>query len=122
MIREKNLDDTVSMPGAAPLEQVAKAMREAKVYVIASNPRDVWTHTRRSDDLWSSHPLLGSNLPARSLRGRGRSSCDPSKPEEIAEKLHQLAEDKTLQQELREKGFERVEEFRWEKSAGEVPA
>ncbi len=43
--------------------------------------------------------------------------CDPHSPEDIAEKLVLLTEDKTLRTSLRQKGLERARRFTWEACA-----
>lgn len=116
MIRERDLEDTVSTPGAAPLDQVAKAMREAKVYVIASTLETFGLTLVEAMNY--GLPILSSDhtcLPE--VCGDAAIFFDPTKPEEIAEKLHQLAMDKALQQRLRNNGFERAKEFSWENAA-----
>jgi len=46
--------------------------------------------------------------------------CDPHNPADIADKIKQLMNDKSLQETLRQKGLARAREFTWEKCARET--
>lgn len=61
-------------------------------------------------------PMLVSNIAAlKEVAQDSALYCDPNSPEDIANKLQQLLDDKSLQKQLVSKGNERLKAFSWEK-------
>lgn len=61
-------------------------------------------------------PVLASNITAlKEVAEDSALYCDPNSSEDIANKLKQLLDDKTLQKQLISKGNERLKDFSWEK-------
>lgn len=61
-------------------------------------------------------PMLVSNIAAlKEVAQDSALYCDPNSPQDIANRLKQLLDDKTLQKQLISKGNERLRDFSWEK-------
>jgi glycosyltransferase involved in cell wall biosynthesis len=66
-------------------------------------------------------PVLVSNITSLpEVCGDAALYCDPYSVDDIAEKLSQLLTDKSLVMGLKQRGFERVKIFTWEKSAQQL--
>ncbi|MDX9970303.1 MAG: glycosyltransferase family 1 protein [Candidatus Gracilibacteria bacterium] len=63
-------------------------------------------------------PVIASNKSSiPEVVGDAGLLVDPKSPEDIAEKMKNIADNETLRKELREKGFSRISAFNWEDSA-----
>jgi glycosyltransferase involved in cell wall biosynthesis len=66
-------------------------------------------------------PVIVSNAASLpEVCGDAALYCEPNNPSDIAEKIQRLMSDKSLRNELREKGFEHVKQFTWDKCAKET--
>lgn len=66
-------------------------------------------------------PVLASDIAAlKEVAEDSALYCDPNSPEDIADKLKMLLEDKNLRDNLVAKGNERLKDFSWEKVAKEL--
>jgi len=66
-------------------------------------------------------PVIVSNAASLpEICGDAALYCDPFDIESIAEKIIQLLDDRSLQEQLCQKGIERVKEFTWQKAATEL--
>lgn len=66
-------------------------------------------------------PVITSNISSLPEAGGDAALyADPKSPEEIAEKIMLLMENKELRQELIDRGFKQVKKFSWEKAARET--
>lgn len=66
-------------------------------------------------------PVITSNTSAMpEVAGNAALLINPLDEEDIAEKIYSLATDNPLLQDLKEKGYQRSEDFSWEKTAMEV--
>ena len=69
----------------------------------------------------SGVPLAASGVAAMpEIAGEAACFFDPESPEDMAEKMIRVLEDKDMRQDLIEKGRTRALEFRWEKTAAET--
>jgi glycosyltransferase involved in cell wall biosynthesis len=68
-------------------------------------------------------PVIVSNAASLpEVCGDAALYCNPHDPKDIAAKIKQLVENPSLQEDLRQKGFERAKRFTWEKCAQETIA
>ncbi len=68
-------------------------------------------------------PVITSNTSAMpEVGGPAVEYVDPEKPEELAQKINDLLHDQQRRGELRERGFERVQQFSWSTAAKQVLA
>ena len=66
-------------------------------------------------------PVVTGNTSAMpEVAGSGALTVDPSKPEEIADRLLQLEQNPTLYQEQKAYGPQRAQQFSWAQTAGEL--
>ena len=66
-------------------------------------------------------PVIVSNRAALpEICGNASVYCDPDDPEDIAQKIRQVLEDKKLRSEAVTKGYARIKSFNWERSARQV--
>ena len=66
-------------------------------------------------------PVVTGNTSAMpEVAGSGALTVDPSKPEEIADRLLQLEQNPTLYQEQKAYGLQRAQQFSWARTAGEL--
>ena len=66
-------------------------------------------------------PVVTGNTSAiPEVAGSGALTVDPSKPEEIADRLLQLEQNPTLYQEQKAYGPQRAQQFSWAQTAGEL--
>lgn len=66
-------------------------------------------------------PVITSNVSSLPEAGGDAALyADPKNPEEIADKIFMLMKNKSLREELIQKGFKQVQKFSWEKSAKET--
>lgn len=66
-------------------------------------------------------PVITSNVSSMpEVAGDAALYVDPSKPEDIAEKILELVYNKTLREKMREKGFLQAAKFSWEKTARKI--
>jgi glycosyltransferase involved in cell wall biosynthesis len=65
-------------------------------------------------------PVVTSNLSSLpEVGGDAVLYCDPYSVEDIKQKIAQVLDNASLQEQMREKGLARAKEFSWEKSAQE---
>ena len=63
-------------------------------------------------------PVITSNVFSMpEIAGEAALLVDPTNPDDMAQAIHKMLTDKALQQVLKEKGFEQVKKFSWEKMA-----
>ncbi len=64
--------------------------------------------------------ITGNTSSMPEVAGSGALTVDPSKPEEIADRLLQLEQNPTLYQEQKAYGLQRAQQFSWARTAGEL--
>ncbi len=117
-VAERGLTDSVKFLGALSSEQVRERYRRALFYVTTSRlesfglpPLEAMAH---------GTPVIASragSLPE--VVGDAAWLVDPLDAQEIANALYRLRMDGQLRATLREKGFERIRAFSWERCAAE---
>jgi glycosyltransferase involved in cell wall biosynthesis len=63
-------------------------------------------------------PVITSDMePHRSVAGGAAILTDPNNPENMAQKINKAIKDKDSVEDLRDRGFKRVEQFSWQNTA-----
>lgn len=115
-IAAHSLTDRVTMSGAATAEQVRAKLKTAKLYITVSLLETFGLTIFEA--MSAGLPVIASRATCHpEVCGDAALFCDPHDPRDIAEKIHQLATDVALQQNLQKQGLERVKLFSWENSA-----
>lgn len=66
-------------------------------------------------------PVVVSNVASLpEVCGDAALYCNPYDPQDIADKIRRIVTDQDLREQLRQKGFERVKQFSWERCAEET--
>jgi glycosyltransferase involved in cell wall biosynthesis len=115
-IVDLGLSDRVEMPGPAPAEEVLELMSRARVYVVTSLLETFGL--TMFEAMGQGLPVVASNATCHpEVCGDAALYCDPADPADIAEQIHRVVSDPELAAELRQRGFERLRLFSWERSA-----
>jgi len=115
-IVDRGLSDIVAMTGAAPLEEVLDLMSRARVYLVTSLLETFGL--TMFEAMGRGLPVVASDATCHpEVCGDAALYCDPRDPAQIAEQVHRVVSDSALSNELRERGFARLEQFSWERSA-----
>jgi glycosyltransferase involved in cell wall biosynthesis len=117
-IRDLGLEKTVKMTGPADRPQVAQKLSRARIYVVTSILETFGLTVLEA--MGAGVPVVAASatcLPE--VCGEAAVFCDPYDPEDIADKIHQVVSDRDLQRDLQRRGFERVKQFTWERSAAD---
>jgi glycosyltransferase involved in cell wall biosynthesis len=117
-IRDLGLEKTVKMTGLADRPQVAQKLSRARIYVVTSILETFGLTVLEA--MGAGVPVVAASatcLPE--VCGEAAVFCDPYDPEDIADKIHQVVSDRDLQRDLQRRGFERVKQFTWERSAAD---
>jgi glycosyltransferase involved in cell wall biosynthesis len=115
-IRDLGLEKTVRMTGPAVRQEIAQKLSRARIYVVTSILETFGLTVLEA--MAAGAPVVAARatcLPE--VCGEAAVLCDPYDPEDIAKKLHQVASNLDLQQDLQRRGFERVKQFTWDRSA-----
>jgi glycosyltransferase involved in cell wall biosynthesis len=115
-IRDLGLEKIVRMTGHADRQQISQKLSRARIYVVTSILETFGLTVLEA--MGAGVPVVAASatcLPE--VCGEAAVLCDPYDPEDIAKKMHQVASDLDLQRDLQRRGFERVKQFTWERSA-----
>lgn len=116
-IIDERLSDVVEMVGILGASEVAEYYAKAKIYAVTSLLESFGLTTLEA--MANGLPVLAPNATCfPEVCGDAAVYCDPESPSDIADQLHHLLQDEKGWEELRTKGFDRVQEFSW-KSCGE---
>jgi len=115
-IRDLGLEKIVRMTGPADRQQISQKLSRARIYVVTSILETFGLTVLEA--MGAGVPVVAASatcLPE--ICGEAAVLCDPYDPEDIAKKMHEVASDPDLQRDLQRRGFERVKQFTWERSA-----
>ncbi len=115
-IRDLGLEKIVRMTGPADRQQILQKLSRARIYVVTSILETFGLTVLEA--MGAGVPVVAASatcLPE--ICGEAAVLCDPYDPEDIAKKMHEVASDPDLQRDLQRRGFERVKQFTWERSA-----
>lgn len=119
LLRELQLEDAVLLPGFISDEALAHYYQEASLYAFVSINEgfglpilEAFQHRLPT--------LIANNSCLPEIGGEAVVTCDPYDPSDIAEKMKMIVSNPALQEELIEKGLQRLQEFSWEKTTDEL--
>lgn len=113
------LKSSIHFTGHLPLEELAMVMGAAEIFAFV--PYFEGFGIPLVEAMRCGTPILaGDRTSLPEVAGDAALYCDPYSVEDIATKMSQLAEDESLQNELRSKGLERSKLFSWDKAAEKV--
>lgn len=115
-IIDEGLSDVVEMVGIRGAAEVARYYATAKIYAVTSLLESFGLTTLEA--MANGLPVLAPNATCfPEVCGDAAVYCDPENPSDIADRMHDLLQDEKTWQELKEKGFARVQEFSWNSCA-----
>jgi glycosyltransferase involved in cell wall biosynthesis len=119
LIRELNLEDAVLLPGFISDEELAHYYRQASLYAFVSVNEgfglpilEAFQHRLPT--------LIANNSCLPEIGGEAVLTCDPYDPADIAEKMKMIVSNPALQEELIQKGLQRLQDFSWKKTTDEL--
>jgi glycosyltransferase involved in cell wall biosynthesis len=71
---------------------------------------------------WEVPVLVANNTCLPEVGGDAVRSFDPYDPEALASLMHQVLHDTSMQEEMIQKGKQRLQDFSWEKAANQLVA
>ncbi len=116
---DESLKPYVSFTGHLPLEKLASIMAAADIFTFVSYFEGFGIPLLEA--MQSGTPVLAGNktsLPE--IGGDAAFFCDPFDVDDIYKNLLLLLNDKSLQENLKQKGLERAKEFSWDKSSNQL--
>ncbi|WNM56869.1 glycosyltransferase family 4 protein [Candidatus Nitrospira allomarina] len=117
--RDLGIGDYVCCPGYVSSEDLRLLYSHAEVFVFPSLYEGFGIPLL--DAMACGAPIItgtGSALPE--VAGDAALYVDPQDPEQLGMEIERLVSDRELQTQLRNKGFERVKHFTWERAAQET--
>lgn len=118
LIRAKqlNMNNEIFFLGFIPNENLKALYSEAEIFLLVSFYEGFGLPILEAMECGT--PVITSNISSMpEVAGDAALLINPYNPQEIAEKMNDIASDKDLRRKLIEKGFKRVKEFSWEKTA-----
>jgi glycosyltransferase involved in cell wall biosynthesis len=115
-ILDQGLSDLVEMSGGAPAEEVLSLMSRARAYLVTSQLETFGL--TMFEAMGQGLPVVASNATCHpEVCGDAAVYCDPNDPADIAAQVRRVMTDTALGNDLRARGFERLNEFSWAHSA-----
>ena len=115
LIQELQLQDSVLLPGFISDEQLAQYYQQASLYAFVSINEgfglpilEAFQHRLPT--------LIADNSCLPEIGGDAVLKCNPFDYQDIAAKMISIVENPALQNELIEKGLQRLQDFSWEKT------
>lgn len=115
-IKELQLEQEVIMPGYLPDELLNTVYRHATCYVFPSVNEGFGIPVLEAFQ-FGIPVMVADNTSLPEVGADAVITFDPYNIEEMAEKMHLLVHDTALQKKLAEKGYQRLKDFSWEKTA-----
>lgn len=119
LIQELQLQDSVLLPGFISDEQLAHYYQQASLYAFVSINEgfglpilEAFQHRLPT--------LIADNSCLPEIGGDAVVKCNPFDYHDIAAKMISIVENPALQDELIEKGLERLQDFSWEKTTDQL--
>ncbi|MCS3705891.1 glycosyltransferase involved in cell wall biosynthesis [Salinibacter ruber] len=114
--RETGVSDQVDILGAVPHEKMPKLYRGAKALLFPSTVETFGLPVLEA--MACGTPVIASDrMSVPEVVGNAGLTVDPDNVEEMADAMCHLLENKSLQEDLRRKGKERVKKFTWDRTA-----
>ncbi|OGF31487.1 hypothetical protein A2533_01195 [Candidatus Falkowbacteria bacterium RIFOXYD2_FULL_35_9] len=119
MIENSGYKDCIITPGFIESKDLPSLYSGADVFVIPSFIEGFGLIALEAQKCGC--PVVASNITSLpEILADSAILFDPYNKNQMAEKIYTILDNKKLQQELREKGFQNVERFSWEKAARET--
>jgi|Deesub1362A_J573_1020465.scaffolds.fasta_scaffold00599_15 glycosyltransferase involved in cell wall biosynthesis len=119
IVDEEKLSDYVIFTGAVPHERIAPLYKNADVFVYPSSVETFGLPVLEA--MACGTPVVASNrMSVPEVAGDAALIVDPDNIEEMAEAIYRVITDEKLRERLIKKGYERVKQFSWEKTARET--
>lgn len=117
--KELEIEDRVTFLENINDEELALFYKNALCYVLPSLYEGFGLPVLEA--MQRGCPVITSNISSLpEAGGEAALYVDPKNVSDIAKKIEQLAVDEKLRKQLKEKGFEQVKKFSWEKTAKET--
>lgn len=114
--KQLNIDNEIFFLGFVPDENLKALYSEAEIFLLVSFYEGFGMPILEAMECGTS--VITSNISSMSeVAGDAALLIDPYNPQEIAEKMNNIVSNKDLRRKLIEKGFKRVKEFSWKKTA-----
>ncbi|MDE2058505.1 MAG: glycosyltransferase family 4 protein [candidate division NC10 bacterium] len=119
VVRGSGLDGEVVMPGYLPPEEVRRLYSYADLFVYPSLYEGFGLPPLEA--MACGTPTITSNTSSLpEVVGEAALQVDPRDPEALADAMNAILEDETLAVMLRARGFDRIKQFSWERTARET--
>jgi len=118
-ITESSLEESVIIEDSVPKDDLIQLYSGAEFFILPSLYEGFGLPVLEA--MACGTPVITSGVSSLpEVGGDAALYVDPLNIEDIADKISQLLSDDTLKSEMREKGFEQVKKFSWEKCAKET--
>ena len=119
IIDKEKLSDAVIFTGAVPHERTFPLYKNADVFVYPSSVESFGLPVLEA--MSCGTPVVASNrMSIPEVAGDAALIVDPDNIEEMAEAIYKVINDEKLREDLIKKGYKRVKQFSWEKTAMET--
>jgi glycosyltransferase involved in cell wall biosynthesis len=119
--RKLGITDSVCCPGYVSVEDLRMLYSHAEIFVFPSLYEGFGIPLL--DAMACGAPLItGTESALPEVAGDAAIYVDPHDPEQLGTELERLLSDREIQEQLRNKGFERVKQFTWDRAAQETLA
>lgn len=119
LLKLKNLNNSVIMPGYVPAEDLNVIMNFAKLFIFPSRYEGFGIPLLEAFSV--GVPVLAADIPAlREVGGNAAQYFNPDDTQELADKIIELLRDSELQKHLIEHSMERLKLFSWKKCAADT--
>lgn len=115
-VRDLQLQDHVIMPGYLPDEMLSVVYQQATCYVFPSINEGFGIPILEAFQ-FGIPVMVANNTCLPEVGADAVISFNPYNPQEIAQQINQLVSDASLRQTLIEKGYKRLQDYSWEKTA-----
>lgn len=119
IVDEEKLSDYVTFTGAVHHKKIAPLYKNADVFVYPSSVETFGLPVLEA--MACGTPVVASNrMSVPEVAGDAALIVDPDNIEEMTEEIYRIITDEKLRESLVKKGYERVKQFTWEKTAKET--
>lgn len=119
MIKEKNLEEKVIIPGYVSDEMLHFYYKNAALYVFPSRNEGFGIPVLEAFS-YGVPVIITNNSCLPEIAGDAAISFHPDDKDDLCRKMHELLTNTTLIKQQSEKGYERLKYFSWEKAASEL--
>jgi len=118
-VTQLGLDDEIIFLGYVPDEELRLLYNAASLYIYPSLSEGIGLTVLEA--MACGTPVITSNTSSLpEVAGDAAILIDPTSPAEMAQAMTKVLNDRTLQKEMREKGFYRTQQFSWVQVARDI--